>query len=156
MGKEHHYSATIEWTGNNGTGTDDYRHYERSHVIRIPNKPDIQGSSDAPFRGDITKHNPEDFLLSSLSVCHMLWYLHLCADAGVVVTAYVDRPTGVLTQTENGSGKFTSVTLNPLVTVASQDMIERAEALHKKANEFCFIANSVNFPVGHKPVIVTA
>jgi organic hydroperoxide reductase OsmC/OhrA len=153
MEKQHQYKATIKWTGNKGTGTDNYKNYERSHEISIENKPAILASSDPAFRGDRTKHNPEDLFLSSLSSCHMLWYLHLCSEAGVIVVDYVDPATGMMVENSDGGGRFTEVTLNPIVTVTENSMIEKATALHKKANELCFIANSVNFPVHHKPVI---
>jgi organic hydroperoxide reductase OsmC/OhrA len=148
---QHNYSATIIWTGNKGTGTSDYAAYERSHTITIAGKPDILGSSDAPFRGDVSKHNPEDMLLTSLSTCHMLWFLHLCADAGIVVTDYVDNATGVLSMIPGGA-KFTEVTLHPVVTITEEDKIAQANALHEAAHKSCFIANSVNFPVSHQPV----
>jgi organic hydroperoxide reductase OsmC/OhrA len=153
MSREHHYKATIQWTGNNGTGTDHYKNYERSHRIIIENKADILASSDAVFRGDNKKHNPEELLLSSLSSCHMLWYLHLCAETGVIVNDYIDSATGIMVENENGAGKFIEVILNPIVTVSSQDMAEKAIELHHKANELCFIANSVNFPVKHHPIV---
>jgi organic hydroperoxide reductase OsmC/OhrA len=153
MNKQHHYKTTIQWTGNKGTGTDNYRNYERSHEIIIENKANISGSSDPAFRGDKTKHNPKDLLVSSLSSCHMLWYLHLCSEAGVIVIDYVDNATGIMVETANGSGQFTEVTLNPIVTVTENSMIDKANALHKKANELCFIAKSVNFPIYHKPII---
>ena len=117
MKGQHHFKATIKWTGNNGTGTDNYRNYERSHQIIIENKSDILGSSDPVFRGDNTKHNPEELLVSSLSACHMLSYLHLCAEAGVIVTDYIDNPTGIMVTTSNGGGQFTEVTLHPVVIV---------------------------------------
>ena len=151
MNKHHNYSATVQWTGNNGTGTSDYRAYERSHSIFIDGKPEIVASSDTPFRGDNSKHNPEDFLLSALSSCHMLWYLHLCADAGIIVMDYVDHATGIMVQLPTGGGHFEEVTLNPVVTIKDSAMIEKANALHNKANEKCFIANSVNFKVSHNP-----
>lgn len=151
MQGQHHYNATIKWTGNKGTGTDNYRNYERSHIISIDNKSEILGSSDPAFRGDKTKHNPEDLLVSSLSGCHMLVYLHLCSVAGVIVTDYIDNATGIMIETSNGGGQFTEVTLNPIVTVTEQRMVDKANELHKKANELCFIANSVNFPVRHNP-----
>lgn len=151
MNGQHHYQATIKWTGNKGTGTDNYRNYERSHEIEITNKTTILGSSDPAFRGDSSKHNPEDLLVSSLSACHMLWYLHLCSEAKVIVTDYVDNATGLMVETSNGGGQFTEVNLNPIVTVSEESMIDKANELHKKANELCFIANSVNFPVRHNP-----
>jgi organic hydroperoxide reductase OsmC/OhrA len=154
MIKDHHYQSTVQWTGNKGAGTCDYASYERSHKIGIESKPDILGSSDPAFRGDKTKHNPEDLLVSSLSACHMLWYLHLCAQSGVVVLDYIDHATGIMTETENGGGHFTQVTLNPIVTVLEERMIDLANDLHAKANERCFIANSVNFPVYHKPTTI--
>lgn len=151
--KEHHYTTTIQWTGNKGTGTSNYRNYDRSHTISVENKTIIEGSSDPAFRGDKTKHNPEDLFLSSLSSCHMLWYLHFCSESGVIVTDYTDNATGIMVETTNGSGHFKEVTLNPIVIVTEETMIEKAIELHKKASEFCFIANSVNFPVKHSPTI---
>jgi len=148
MNKQHNYQTTIRWTGNKGTGTDDYRNYDRSHTISIPDKVEILGSSDVAFRGDQTKHNPEDMLVASLSSCHMLWYLHLCADAGVVVVDYVDHATGVMEESDTG-GHFTEVTLNPVVTVTDASMIDKAIQIHHEAHKRCFIANSVNFPVKH-------
>lgn len=147
--KEHIYNLTTTWTGNTGSGTDSYRSFERSYEVSIANKPALSGSSDPAFRGDPGKHNPEDLLVASLSSCHMLWYLHLCAVAGVVVIEYVDYATGTMIETANGSGRFSEVTLKPMVTVADRSMLAQADALHTKANELCFIANSVNFPVKH-------
>lgn len=153
MNKQHHYTTSINWTGNKGTGTSRYDNYERSHTLSIGNKPDLLCSSDIPFRGDGTKHNPEDMLVASLSSCHMLWYLHLCADAGVIVTNYTDNATGVMVEDANG-GHFTEVTLHPKVTVTDAAMIEKANELHDIAHKKCFIANSCNFPVKHEPTAV--
>ena len=151
MAKEHHYSLTISWTGNAGTGTNSYRSYERSHTISVENKPDILGSSDPAFRGDKTKYNPEELLVASLSTCHMLSYLHLCAVAGVIVLDYVDKAEGTMLETPDGGGHFSEVTLYPVVTVADQSMVEKANELHHQANKLCFIASSCNFPVHHSP-----
>lgn len=152
MSGNHHYSLTIKWTGNKGTGTSGYRAYDRSHLIIAENKADISGSSDPTFLGDKTKHNPEELLVASLSSCHMLWYLHLCAEAGIIVVNYSDNAMGIMMETSKGGGKFKEVTLYPSVTVAEDSMKEKADQLHQKANELCFIANSVNFPVYHKAV----
>ena len=150
MNTQHNYAITVTWTGNTGEGTLGYRAYERSHSIIAQNKSAILGSSDPFFRGDKTMYNPEDLLVSSLSACHMLSYLHLCAAGGIIVTAYIDHATGTMVETSNGGGYFTEVTLNPIVTVTESSMIEHANELHKKANELCFIASSVKFPVHHK------
>ncbi|MBE0661981.1 MAG: OsmC family protein [Bacteroidales bacterium] len=155
MHGQHRYNATIKWTGNLGTGTDNFRNYERSHRISIENKPDILGSSDPAFRGDKSRHNPEDLLVASLSSCHMLWFLHLCSEKGVIVLDYTDNATGIMVETSNGGGQFTEVTLNPIVVVKENSMIDKANELHKKANKLCFNANSVNFPVRHNPTTKT-
>ncbi len=122
-------------------------------MIVVENKADILGSSDPAFRGDKTRHNPEELLLSSISGCHMLWYLHLCAEAGVVVTDYVDHATGTMEETADGGGRFTEVVLHPTVTVADGSMVVKAEALHGQVGQYCFIARSVNFPVAHVATI---
>jgi organic hydroperoxide reductase OsmC/OhrA len=147
----HQYNIKTTWTGNRGSGTSDYKAYDRSHIISVSGKVDIQGSSDTAFRGDKTKHTPEDLFVSTLSTCHMLWYLHLCAVNGVVVVDYTDQATGIMEEDKRGGGHFTNVTLNPVVTVTDKGMVEKATALHQEAHEMCFIANSVNFPVLHKP-----
>jgi organic hydroperoxide reductase OsmC/OhrA len=152
MNKEHHYTVQIEWTGNRGKGTVHYTEYDRNHILRAAGKPDLACSSDTAFRGDASRYNPEDMLVASLSSCHMLWYLHLCADAGVVVTAYIDKPKGVMLETA-GSGHFTEVVLHPEVTIANLEMKDKAISLHDEAHKRCFIANSVNFPVTHIPVV---
>ncbi|CAM1370353.1 OsmC family protein [Tenacibaculum xiamenense] len=149
MSRQHNYNATIKWTGNNGTGTSGYKNYERSHEISIENKTTIMASSDPSFRGDKTKHNPEDLLVSSVSTCHMLWYLHLCSEAGVVVMEYIDNVKGTMVETSNGGGKFVEITLQPMVTVKEPSMVEKANELHHMANKLCYIANSLNFPVNH-------
>lgn len=149
----HQYILTVEWTGNNGTGTDHYRSYERDHVVRVESKPDLHGSADPTFRGDRSKHNPEDLLLAALSACHMMSYLHVCAIHGVVVTAYRDEATGSMETFGDGSGRFTEVVLHPDVVVRDADMQAKANALHAKASALCFIANSVNFPVHHRATV---
>jgi organic hydroperoxide reductase OsmC/OhrA len=111
MNKKHLYKLTTQWTGNTGSGTGNYRAYERSHVIQAMNKAEILCSSDGSFRGDRAKYNPEELFVASVSSCHMLWYLHLCADAGVIVVDYTDNATGVMQETENGSGYFAEITL---------------------------------------------
>lgn len=151
MNGKHQYKLTVKWTGNNGKGTDNYRSYDRSHIISAANKVDILCSADPSFLGDKTKYNPEELLVASISTCHMLWYLHLCSEAGVVVIGYTDNATGTMQETEDGGGHFTEVTLSPNVIVSHKSMADKANELHHKANKTCFIANSCNFPVHHKP-----
>ena len=151
--KIHNYEIQVEWTGNEGNGTSNYRTYNRGHVITAEGKYDkIFGSSDPSFLGDPTKYNPEELFLSSLSACHMLWYLHLCAENRITVIRYLDTATGIMQETENGSGKFTEVTLHPKVKITEPRLIQKANELHHKANEMCFIANSCNFQIRHQPV----
>lgn len=156
MGLEHHYAITLAWTGNRGSGTSDYKAYGRDHLVSAAGKHDISGSSDRTFHGDADRWNPEELLLTALSQCHLLSYLHVAASAGVVVTGYTDDAIGTMEQTADGGGHFTSVTLRPAVTVASADMVEKALALHYDASRKCFIAASVNFPVGHEPQVTVA
>ncbi len=154
MNLEHHYSVELEWTGNRGTGTSDYRAYGREHILSAPAKlHQIAGSSDRTFHGDADRWNPEEMLLSALSQCHLLSYLHVAASRGVVVTAYRDNPVGTMMQTADGGGHFTVAVLHPLVTVRSAEMVEAARDAHHEASLKCFIAASVNFPVLHEPEI---
>jgi organic hydroperoxide reductase OsmC/OhrA len=149
---QHNYAVELEWLGNRGSGTSDYKSYGRDHVVRADGKLDISGSSDRAFHGDADRWNPEELLLAALSQCHMLSYLHVAVTRGIVVTAYTDSAAGAMVQTSDGGGHFTSAILRPIVTISSGDPALALE-LHHEASTKCFIASSVNFPVLHEPRI---
>ncbi|REC55529.1 OsmC family peroxiredoxin [Chryseobacterium piscium] len=151
--KQHQYKSKIKWTGNTSESTQNYRSYERSYTISVDGKAEIKGSSDPAFLGNPELHNPEDLLLASVSSCHLLWYLHFCSVNKILVLEYIDFVEGTMIESENGSGKFTEIILKPKILVAEKEMIEKAIELHHKANEYCFIANSLNFEVKHQPEI---
>ncbi|MFK5996498.1 MAG: OsmC family protein [Rhodobacterales bacterium] len=151
--KTHSYVVDIEWVGNLGKGTEEYTGYERDHVIRAKGKADIAGSADPAFRGDKTRWNPEEMLLASVATCHKLWYLHLCTDAGIVVTDYRDHAIGEMEMNADGSGQFSGVLLSPVVTIAAGGA-ELAKQLHGKVGALCFVARSVNFPIKHDATII--
>jgi organic hydroperoxide reductase OsmC/OhrA len=154
--KQHRYTVTVTWTGNRGSGTAAYTSYARDHEIEAAGKPPIWGSSDPAFRGDPARWNPEELLVAALCACHKLWYLHLAAADGIIVTGYADQAEGVMEEQPDGSGRFTRVVLRPKVTLSAGADATRAKALHAIAHEKCFIANSVNFPVLCEPTIVDA
>lgn len=149
---EHRFTISLKWTGNRGTGTSDYRSYGRQHEIAAAGKSiAIPASSTPVFRGDKDRYNPEELLIGSLSGCHMLWFLHLCTEAGITVTAYDDDAEGTMTLNPDGSGQFSEVVLRPRVRYEPEQPRERIEALHHRSHELCFIARSVNFPVRCEP-----
>lgn len=154
--KQHTYATRTEWTGNQSRGTADYRVYSRQHVISAPGKPELPGSSDPAFRGDASRWNPEDLLVASLSSCHMLWYLHLCTEARIVVVAYRDDATATMVEDADGGGRFSGAVLRPVAMLAAGADAARAAALHEEAHRKCFIANSVNFPVAIEPTVLVA
>jgi organic hydroperoxide reductase OsmC/OhrA len=150
--RSHRYEQTITWTGNTGSGTSDYRAYSRAHEISAKGRPTLLGSADPAFLGDAQRWNPEQLLVSSVSQCHMLWYLHLAVESGICVVSYVDNVVGVMAENPDGSGQFTEVVLRPEVVITDATRIEEATALHQAVGEKCFVARSVNFPIRHKPV----
>ena len=150
MTKEHEYTSRVVWTGDRGEGTAHYRAYDRTWSIETPGKPVIRCSNDPLLGGDPSLPNPEDLLLSSLAACHMLWYLHLASEAGIVVSAYADEPVGVGETLANGAGRFVGATLKPTITVAAGTDLGRADAIHHRIHRTCFIARSVNFPVAYE------
>jgi len=149
--KNHTYSTHVRWTGNTGLGTASYRGYTRNWEVAVPGKPVIPCSNDPLLGGDPTLMNPEDLLLSALSSCHMLWYLHLASDAGIIVTAYEDTPEGLGEVSPGGAGRFVSATLRPNITVKPGANMDRAHAIHDEIHAYCFIARSVAFPVSIEP-----
>ena len=133
-GRNHSYAATVIWTGNRGEGTADYRAYSRDYDMRADGKPLIAGSADPAFRGDGSRHNPEDLLVASLASCHMLWYLHLCAAAGIRVLAYEDQASGLMREEADGRGRFIEATLRPRVVLARQQRRPRLAPARRRAS----------------------
>jgi organic hydroperoxide reductase OsmC/OhrA len=151
MAKLHNFTSSIIWTGNRGEGTRVYKGYDRTWDIALPGKDIIHCSNDPVLGGDPTKMNPEDLLISALSACHMLWYLHLASNAGIVVTGYRDDPIGQGETLPNGAGRFLAAVLRPKISMQEGADLKFAGELHNQVHDFCFIARSVNFPVSYEP-----
>lgn len=149
----HRYEVTLAWTGNLGTGTSSLRAYSRDHDVTASGLEPIAGSADPAFSGDPARWNPEQLYLASIAQCHMLWYLALAAEAGVVVTAYDDHPNGVMIEEPGGAGQFESVTLRPAVTITSTSDPALAAELHNRVGDYCFIARSINTPIRHEVTV---
>jgi len=155
--RTHHYRISNRWTGNLGSGTANYRAYSRNFEMEGAGKVlAVPGTSDPNFRGDPARYNTEELLVGCLSGCHMLWMLHLCAEAGITVTEYADEATGEMVEHADGAGEFVKVTLRPRMTITDAARIEEAQELHHRAHEVCFIARSVNFPVACEAVVRAA
>lgn len=150
MIKRHEFQVTTRWTGNLGTGTSAYRAYSRNHELSAPGKSTHIVGSSAVAIGDHTRYNPEELLVGALSSCHMMWVLHLCADAGIVVTEYADNAVGEMAEHPGGAGEFTRVVLRPRMSITDTARTAEAIAMHKRAHEVCCLARSMNFPVEHE------
>ena len=156
MNLDHSFTVSVEWRGNLGTGTSSYKAFSRDHVVRVDGmhgKHEIEGSAARAFHGDAERWNPEEQLIAALAQCHMLSYLHVATQSGVVVESYTDFATGTLHVQADGSGALVEVALHPVVTISAGDTAT-AQSLHAEAHRLCFIANSVNFPVRHDPQVL--
>lgn len=149
MGFKHLFKAEANWTYKQNLINSAKRFYSKSHQIKIEGKPVLDVSAAKAFKGDPELYNPEDLLLSSLVSCHMMSYLYVCSQNGIEVVEYSDNAEATLEVSEDGSGRFTEVRLNPKVKISNSEQMELALELHKNANQLCFIANSCNFPVLH-------
>ncbi len=155
--RQHRYQVTTRWTGDLGRGTAGYTAYSRNHELSAAGKlAPIPGSSDPAFRGDAKRYNPEELLVGALSACHMLWVLHLCADAGIVITGYEDQADGEMTEYPDGSGHFTRVVLRPRMTITDVARTADAARIHADTHRLCALAQSVNFVVDCEPEIAAA
>ena len=131
--------------------------YSRRHLLRFDGGAEVAGSSSPsvvplPY-SDPSCVDPEEAFISSLSSCHMLWFLSLAAARGFCVDRYVDAATG--TMQKNGKGKLAMsvVTLHPLVEFAGETKPSRpeVESLHHEAHDACYLANSVKTEVRCEP-----
>ena len=146
----HHYQLNLSWAADASSHTTNYRSYSRDHLIEIDGKAPMQVSADPAFQGNSARHNPEEYLVAALSSCHMLTFLSLAARRGLLVRSYQDRASGEMIQDGHG-GRFSQVTLRPLVVLEPGQDPAPVNELHHQANRDCFIACSMNFPVHHEP-----
>jgi len=151
--KAHDYAVALTWEGNTGRGTADYAGYSRQFRAVAAGKAALIGSADPAFRGDRKLVNPEELLVMSLSSCHMLSYLALCALRKIAVVAYTDRATGRM-RADNAGGQFEEVVLHPHVVIGDEAQLEVARELHDQAHASCYVASSVRFPVRHEATVV--
>ncbi|WP_282032065.1 OsmC family protein [Winogradskyella eximia] len=155
MSIKHTFKATVNWEIIDGESTQNPRNFSRNHEVIIDNKATpLNVSAAKTFRGDDSLYNPEDLLLSALTSCHMMSYLYVCAQNSIEVLSYTDSAEGDLEVNDKGSGSFKTVRLKPVVTIKDINQKELALRLHKEANSLCFIANSCNFPITHKALIL--
>lgn len=152
----HSYRTEVVWTGAGATGTRSYTAYSRDHDVVVEGRPVIAASADPAFRGDPARYSPEQLFVASLSECHMLWFLHMAATAGLVVRTYSDEATGTMRVESGGAGEFVDVTLHPAVVVDDGALASDGAVaeLHRRAHEHCFLARSVSFPVLVEPAPV--
>lgn len=141
------HTALIRWK--RATPGFGYDEYNRAHDITFDSGVTLPASAAPTFRGDEDRVDPEEMLVASLSNCHMLTFLALCAKKRIVVDSYEDRAVGVMTKNEAGKLWVSRVELHPQVVFATSVAVDSAAltALHHRAHEECFIANSVKTEV---------
>jgi organic hydroperoxide reductase OsmC/OhrA len=145
---EHH--AGVRWKRTSSDFT--YDSYNRAHDMRFKDGALVLAGSAAPaFKGDASRVDPEEAFVASLSSCHMLSFLAICARKRMVVDAYEDDAVGVLEKSANGPFWIARVTLHPRVTFAPGTDTSKLDEIHHLAHETCFIANSVKTDVRVEP-----
>ncbi len=148
----HEYTAEVIWQRTKGETFTDNR-YSRRHVLRFDGGVEVPGSSavsSVPLPwSDPQAIDPEEMLVASISSCHMLWFLSLAAKERFAVASYHDRAVGVMTKNERGKLWVSAVTLRPAVTFDGErrPTTEQIDALHHRAHDECFIANSLKTEV---------
>lgn len=152
------HSAELQWQRGQAEVFTDQR-YSRRHLIRFDGGLELAASASPsvvplPY-SDAAAVDPEEMFVASLASCHMLWFLSLAADRGWRVDRYLDRAVGTLARNAQGRMAMTRVCLRPEVSLGGPVAVGADEllALHRRAHEACFIANSVHTEVLCEPVV---
>lgn len=153
------YQTTIRWD-RQGAAFSDNR-YSRAHTWSFDGGIEVPASSSphvVPLPMSVAAAvDPEEAFVVSLSSCHMLWFLSLAAQGKWVVESYRDEAVGVLVRDANGRCFMSRVTLRPEVVFDGERQPTAAEidALHHRAHEECFLANSVKTEVRCEPRVAS-
>ncbi len=146
----HH--AAVVWKRTSADFT--YDTYNRAHEVRFKNGDIVVPASGAPaFKGDADRVDPEEALVASMSSCHMLTFLAICARKRLTVESYEDDAEGFLEKGGDGKLWITHATLRPRVVFAAGTSVNDAALadLHHHAHAGCFIANSVKTAITVEP-----
>ena len=148
------HTATVRWAASPG---EDFAkgQYSRAHSWSFDGGAIVAASASphivpAPW-SDAAAVDPEEAFVASLSSCHMLFFLDFARRAGVVVTSYEDVAEGVMEKGADGLMRISKVRLRPRIAFAEAPDSAALDALHHKAHEACFIANSVTSEVVVEP-----
>lgn len=145
------YVAEVTWTRGAQPFTDN--RYKRVFETRFPGGAILPGSASPHVvpaaLTDPGGVDPEQMFVSSLSSCHMLWFLSIAAKHGWLIDRYDDRAVGQMAHNAQGQMAMSRVTLHPCCSFTGGTRPDRAAlvAAHEQAHAACFIANSVRTEV---------
>jgi organic hydroperoxide reductase OsmC/OhrA len=157
MSEHHRYTATVEWSTDAAPADFSAGRYSRRHVLRFDGGAVVPASAaeaNVPLPwSDPAGVDPEEAFVASIASCHMLWFLALAAKSRFALTSYRDEADGVMTPNVQGKLWVSTVTLRPHTQFAGERQPTREQllALHHRAHEECFIANSVKTEVRCEP-----
>lgn len=138
------HTVSVVWRRETSDFT--YDTYKRDHHWEFGSGSLVYASAAPEYLGSADLVNPEEALVAALSSCHMLTFLAIAARKRFVVDSYQDDAVGYLEKNEQGRLAVTRTTLRPRIAFSGerQPTAEELKAMHEKAHENCFIANSVN------------
>jgi organic hydroperoxide reductase OsmC/OhrA len=146
------YTASTRWRRKPEDHFLDGR-YSRAHEWAFDGGARVPASSSPhvvplPF-SDPAGVDPEEALVAALASCHMLFFLDFARRAGFLVDAYDDEAEGVMEAGPDGRAWMARVTLRPHIVFTGDKPPRRVDvdALHHRAHEACYIANSVKSEV---------
>ena len=145
------HTAALRWSRH---GRDfRYETFSRDHELTFENGQKTLASSAPAFVGNPEALNPETLLVGSLSSCHMLTFLAICAKRGYVVDHYDDAASGLLDKNAEARMAITRITLRPKVVFSGdkQPTAEELAKLHERAHANCFIGSSIRADVAVEP-----
>jgi organic hydroperoxide reductase OsmC/OhrA len=137
------HRASIIWTRESEAF--DYTAYNRGHLWRFDSGIEVPASAASQFLGTADRVDPEEAFVASISSCHMLTFLAICAKKRIVVNHYTDNAVGFLEKNAGGKLAVTRVRLAPQITFGgTAPSLKVLRRLHRLSHQECFIANSVN------------
>jgi organic hydroperoxide reductase OsmC/OhrA len=145
------HKVTIDWKRE--TSDFDYKTYNRDHNWMFDAGVTVRASATPSYLGNAACVDPEEAFVASLSSCHMLTFLAICARSGYVLDSYRDDAIGILAKDSGGALAMSKVTLRPAVKFGGAKIPTPDETakLHEQAHHACFIANSVKTEVVVEP-----
>lgn len=140
MENQYEYHTSVSWTS------------EKKGLVSAGGLPTLEVAVPPEFNGHEGIWSPEHLLVAAVASCIMNTFLAIAEASKFSFEGYESSARGLLEKTDSGY-RFTTIEVEVGLTVAEEQAVAKGIRLLQKAEENCFVSNSVEAQVTLVPSV---